>query len=111
MIFLVGCTSKAVETVFIEPKKFEFVPIDVNVSEVSKAPVIYLEGKIKFLNDSNKSIVMSVDTWLQIRDVSEKKKKIIIRLRRHKLMYRKALNGVNRQIRRYLNASDRKTVD
>ena len=102
MIFLVGCTSKAkIETVFVEPNKFEFVPIDVNVTDVSKAPVIYLKGKIKFLDDNNKSVVMSVDTWRSIRSVSSKKRMIIERLRRHKIMYRKALDALNKQIKLY----------
>jgi len=105
LVFWTGCSlfPQQIKTEFVEAKKFEFVVIDVNVSEVERPPALSLNGKVHFEDDMNESVVMGVDTWIKIRDISSIRTKAIKRLNIHLLMYRKALNAVNGQIRRYLD--------
>lgn len=100
VVFLTGCTlfPQKNKTVFVEPKAFEFVKIDVNLSEVKRVEPFPLEGKISFVDDTNSSIKMKVNTWLKIRSLNAEKDAESKRLRLHKIMLRKALDEVNRQI-------------
>ena len=105
VVFWTGCSSKVLtKTVYLEPKKFEFVPIEINVTEVKKVEPIPLKGKIEFIDNRNESIKMSVNSWLKIRRAKIDEHRANIRLRIHKEMYKKANKSLNRQIRLYLNS-------
>jgi len=105
-IFLMGCSlcQPKIKTEYVETKKFKFIPIEVNVTDVKKIKPFDLTGKIKFTDDSNSSVRMSVNSWIAIRNVNKQRTKAIRRLRRHKMMYRKALESVNGQIKLYLES-------
>jgi len=103
-IFLMGCSlcTPQIRTEYVETKAFKFVPIEVNVTEIKEIKPFNLNGKIKFTDDSNSSVKMSVKSWIAIRDVNRQRTKAVRRLRLHEKMYRKALDAVNGQIRAYL---------
>ena len=104
VLFWTGCSlcTPQIKTEYVETKAFKFVPIDVNVTEVKEIKPFNLNGKIKFADDSNSSVKMSVKSWIAIRDVNQQRTEAVRRLLLHEKMYRKALDAVNGQIRAYL---------
>ena len=112
-IFLMGCSlcPTQIKTEYIEPKAFKFVPIDVNVTEIKEIKPFNLNGKIKFTDDTNSSVKMSVKSWIAIREVNRQRTKAVLRLRLHEKMYRKALDAVNEQIRLYLKTRNNSKIE
>jgi len=108
-IFLMGCSlcTPKIKTEYVEPKVFKFVPIDVNVTEVKEIEPFDLNGKIKFTDNSNSSVKMTVESWIAIRDINKQRTNALRRLRLHEKMYRKALDAVNGQIKAYLKLMER----
>ena len=104
-----GCSlcTPQIRTEYVETKAFKFVPIEVNVTEIKEIKPFNLNGKIKFTDDTNSSVKMSVKSWIAIRDVNRERTNAVRRLQLHEKMYRKALDSVNEQIRAYLKLMEK----
>ena len=101
LLFLTGCTKTITKTVYVHPEPFKFIPIEINVTEVKEVEPFPLKGLIKFVDDRNESVKMSVDTWLKLRRAKRDEHRANIKLKRHNKMYKKANRGLNRQIELY----------
>ena len=96
------CPTK-IETEFVQTKPFKFTVIDVNVTEVKEVEPFSLAEKISFVDSKKAAVKMSVETWVKVRKINAKRVKANKRLRLHKLMLRKALDAVNKQIKKYMD--------
>jgi len=105
LTFFTGCSlcPTQIKTEFVQTKPFKFIIIDVNVTKVKKTKPFSLAEKISFTNSKKTAVKISVETWVKLREINAKRVKANKRLRLHKLMLRKALDAVNKQIKKYMD--------
>ena len=108
-IFYTGCSlcTPQIKTVYVEPKPFKFTPIDVNLSEIKMVEKINLDGKLWFSDDSNGSVCMDVDTWLNVRKAKRAESFANKKLGLQKIILKKALDGNLKQMKRYIKLNSR----
>jgi len=101
----VGCSSLSPKEKIkiVVPEKREFVKIEVEkFKELEEIKPINLKGKLSFLDETNSSVVMSVNTWIAIRENNNQKDTKLKKLELRKYIYKKSYESYGKQIARHM---------